>query len=211
MTSGTVRSATPIHVRIGRPRPKRHHSPSAPSSWRRHGRGCRGRLPPHLPRIRSPPRARRTRCPGHHLGHWCLASRGRHVGRTLTFLGSGSGYACPCWFDGLIDQSAVGVGIVPTGSETSPVVQPATGTTGSERPTALAFIDNYITVPRRPPVLMQSRLGFAGGPNGRSWRHDAHHFRHPCFDLWEVFLCFFDHTEIDPGAERFECLDFARS
>ena len=140
----TVRSATPIHVRIGRPRPKRHHSPSAPSSWRRHGRGCRGRLPPHLPRIRSPPRAPRTRCPGHHLGHWCLASRGRHVGRTLTFLGSGSGYACPCWFDGLIDQSAVGVGIVPTGSETSPVVQPATGTTGSERPTALAFIDNII-------------------------------------------------------------------
>ena len=34
--------------------------------------------------------------------------------------------------------------IVATGSETPPVVQPATGTTGSERPTALAFIDNII-------------------------------------------------------------------
>ena len=54
--------------------------------------------------------------------------------------------------------------IVATGSETPPVVQPATGTTGSERPTALAFIDNSIIVPRRPPVLMQSRLGYAGGP-----------------------------------------------
>ena len=102
--------------------------------------------------------------------------------------------------------------MVPTGSETSPVVQPATGTTGSERPTALAFIVNYITVPRRPPVLMQSRLGYAGGPNvAKSWRHDAHHFRHPCSDLWKVLLRFFDATAIVLGAERFECLDFARS